>query len=97
MQTFVELPEPIKLLLLALVTAGVTQLLKVLSAALKYDLSGYTAQIASAVVASLLVVLNAGLSHIPAEFESIANAIFNLLVVLLTSWGAYKFVKQVGG
>lgn len=95
MQTLIELPEPIKLLLLAFITVAVTQALKWLGAQMQYDLTGYAAQIASALVASVLVLANAGLSKIPAEFAPIVNAIFNLVVVLLTSWGAYKFVGQM--
>jgi len=96
MQNLVELPDPLKMLLLAFVTVAVTQALKWLGSVLNFDLSGYSAQVASAVVASILVLVNALLSHIPAEFEPIANSLLNLIVVLLTSWGAYKAVKQFG-
>jgi hypothetical protein len=94
MSNFVELPEPLKMLLLALVTIVVTQALKSLSDALKYDLSGYSAQVTSAIVASILVIINSGLSHIPATWEPVVTAALNLVVVLLASWGGYKFIKQ---
>lgn len=95
LQNFVELPDPLKALLLMGITLLVTEVLKVIGAALKIDLSGYAAQVSSAVVASILVVINALLAQIPAGYESIANAVLNLIVVLLGSWGAYKFYRQV--
>ena len=94
LQSLIELPDPLKALLLIGVTFVVTQLLKLLGDAIKVDLSGYTAQIASAVVASILVIVNALLAKIPAEMEPIAAAVLNLIVVLLGSWGAYKLYRQ---
>lgn len=94
MENFVELPEPLKMLLLGFVTVAVTEVLKAVGPRFKVDLSGYAAQVTSAVVASVLVLVNALLGHIPSEFAPIANAILNLVVVLLTSWGAYKAFKQ---
>lgn len=90
LQNLVELPDPLKAMLAVAVTIAVTQLLKILSEALRFDLSGYTAQVSSAIVASILVLVNAGLSHVPAGFEQIVNA----LLVLLASWGGYKLLKQ---
>ena len=94
MQTLIELPDPLKALLLMAVTVAVTEGLKWISGLLKRDLSGYAAQITSAIVAAILVLVNALLSHIPAQFEPIANSLLSLVVVLLGSWGAYKFAKQ---
>ena len=90
LETLVEIPDPLKAMLAVFVTIAVTQILKALSDALKFDLSGYSAQVASAVVASILVLVNAALSHVPAGFEQVVNA----LLVLLASWGGYKVVKQ---
>jgi len=90
LETLVEIPDPLKAMLAVFVTIAVTQILKALSDALKFDLSGYSAQFASAVVASILVLVNAALSHVPAGFEQVVNA----LLVLLASWGGYKVVKQ---
>ena len=90
LETLVEIPDPLKAMLAVFVTIAVTQILKALSDALKFDLAGYSAQFASAVVASILVLVNAALSHVPAGFEQVVNA----LLVLLASWGGYKVVKQ---
>lgn len=94
MDAFVQLPPELKNLLLIIVTVAVTGLLKFLSAKLNFDLSGYAAQVASAIVAAILVLISAVLSNIPAQFAPIATSLLSLLVVLLGSWGAYKFGKQ---
>lgn len=95
MDAFVELPPELKNLLLIIITVLVTGFLKYLSGKLNYDLSGYAAQVASAVVAAILVLISAILSNIPAQFAPIAASVLSLLVVLLGSWGAYKFGKQL--
>jgi len=95
MEQIVALPPELKNLLLIIVTVAVTGALKWLSARLNYDLSGYAAQVASAIVAAILVLIGAGLSHIPTEFAQVVTSLFSLLVVLLGSWGAYKFGKQL--
>ena len=94
-QTLVSLPDPLKVLLLIGVTFLVTQLLKLLGTAIGTDLSGYTAQIASAIVASILVLVDVLLAKIPSGYESIAGAVLNLIVVLLGSWGAYVFYRTI--
>ena len=94
METFVALPEELKILLLTVVTVIVTEALKALSGALKFDLSGYAAQVTSAVVAGILVLVSAAFSHIPPEVAPIANSVLSLIVVLLGSWGTYKLAKQ---
>jgi len=90
-QMFVEVPDPLKLLIAAFVTVVVTQILKYLSGLLKMDLSGYTAQVASAIVASVVVLIDAVLTKVPAGYESIVSA----FLVLLASWGGYKAYKIV--
>lgn len=93
-QSLIELPDPLKALLLIAVTFVVTELLKMLGNVIKVDLSGYTAQIASAVVASILVIVNVLLSKIPVGYEPTVTAVLNLIVVLLGSWGTYKVYRQ---
>jgi hypothetical protein len=90
LQNLVEIPDPLKAMLAVVITIAVTQVLKILGDALRFDLSGYAAQVSSAIVAAILVLANAGLSHVPAGFEQIVNA----LLVLLASWGGYKLIKQ---
>ena len=95
LNTLITLPEPLKALLLIGITFIVTELLKLLGNAIKLDLSGYAAQVASAIVASILVVANMLLAKIPLEYEPIVTAVLNLIVVLLGSWGTYKVFRQL--
>jgi FtsH-binding integral membrane protein len=95
LNTLITLPDPLKALLLIAITFVVTELLKLLGNAIKVDLSGYTAQIASAVVASILVVVNALFAKIPLEYEPVVTAVLNLIIVLLGSWGTYKVFRQL--
>ena len=90
MENLVQLPEELKALLALFVTYAVTQALKWLSAQLHYDLSGYAAQIAAALVAALLVFVNAVASNVPAEFAPIVNQLLILVVVILGAKGLYK-------
>jgi len=95
LNTLITLPEPLKALLLIGITFIVTELLKLLGNAIKLDLSGYAAQVASAIVASILVVVNMLLTQIPLEYEPIVTAVLNLIVVLLGSWGTYVFYRTI--
>ena len=94
METFVELPAELKMLLGMFVTVIVTQFLKWLGDKLGVDLSGYTAKVTTALVGAVLVLINAVLSHVPAEFAPIVNQLFALAVVVLGAFGAYKVFLQ---
>lgn len=97
MEQLVFLPDELKALLAVIITVAVTQALKWLSAQLKFDLSGYSAQVAAALVASALVLVNGMLVKIPAEFAPIANQILVLVVVVLASKGLYKSLNLPKG
>ena len=95
METLVQLPEELKALIAIAVTVIVTQGLKWLSAQINFDLSGYSAQVAAALVGAVLVFINAVLTNVPAELAPIVNQVLVLIVVVLGSFGAYKvFVKK---
>lgn len=95
METLVQLPEELKALIAIAVTVVVTQGLKWLSAQINFDLSGYSAQVAAALVGAVLVFINASLTNVPAELAPIVNQVLVLIVVVLGSFGAYKvFVKK---
>jgi hypothetical protein len=94
METFVELPAELKMLLGMFVTVIVTQFLKWLGDKLGVDLSGYAAKATAALVGAALVLINAVLSNIPAEFAPIVNQLFALAVVVLGAFGAYKVFLQ---
>jgi hypothetical protein len=95
MENLIELPEELKALLFLGATVLVTQGLKWLSDLIGKDLSGHGAELAAALVAGVLVAVNAVLSAVPAEFVPVANAVLQFVVVLLGAFGAYnKFVKK---
>lgn len=89
MENFV-IPDELKILLAMGITYVVTQALKFLSEKVGLDLSGYTAQVAAALVASVLVVINAAVSNVPVEFLPVVNQLLALLVVVLGATGLYK-------
>ena len=66
------------------------QILKWLGEKLNVDLSGYAAQVTAALVGSVLVLINAAFSNVPAEVAPIVNSVLGLIVVVLGSFGAYK-------
>ena len=90
METIVELPNELKAILGIFVTMVVTEILKWLGRKLNVDLSGYSAQVTAALVGSVLVLVNAVFSNVPAELAPIVNSLFGLIVVVLGSFGAYK-------
>jgi len=89
----VEIPNELKIILGIFVTAVVTEILKILSAKLNADLTGYKAQVTASVVGAVLVLINAVLSNIPAEVAPIASQLLVLVVVVLGAFGAYRVAK----
>jgi hypothetical protein len=98
MNAIVELPAELKALLAVLITVVVTECLKWIGSKLNADLSGYAAQVTAAIVGSILVLVNAVFSNIPAEAAPIVNQVFVLIVIVLGSFGAYKvFLAKAKG
>lgn len=89
----IEIPNELKIILGIFVTALVTEVLKILSAKLNVDLTGYKAQVTASVVGAILVLANALLSNIPAEVAPIASQLLVLIVVVLGAFGAYRVVR----
>ncbi len=89
----IEIPNELKIILGIFVTAVVTEVLKILSAKLNVDLTGYKAQVTASVVGAILVLANALLSNIPAEVAPIASQLLVLVVVVLGAFGAYRVAK----
>lgn len=89
----IEIPNELKIILGIFVTALVTEVLKILSAKLNVDLTGYKAQVTASVVGAILVLANALLSNIPAEVAPIASQLLVLVVVVLGAFGAYRVAK----
>lgn len=57
------------------------------------DFSGYKSQILAAVFGAVMVVIDSLLAKIPAQWESLAGALINLLVVVLASYGVHAVYK----
>jgi hypothetical protein len=94
MEMLIEMPVELKALLGVFVTMFVTQALKWFSESLNVDLSGYSAQVTAALVGSILVLINAALTNVPAELAPIVQSVLGLIVVVLGSFGAYNLLLK---
>lgn len=93
----VQLPDELKVLVLLLVTPLVTEGLKSLGDLLHIDLSGKSAAVAAALCGALFFFADALLAHVPPQYETIANALLGLLVVILGSFGVHRTAVRFGG
>lgn len=93
--TLVAMPAEGSLLIVALITAGVTWLLLQLSTALKLDLSGYTAPIVSIISPILITLLESYLGMIPPAFDNIVLTLIHLAVLIAASLGIYVTTGKV--
>jgi len=89
-QTIVELPDELQQLLAVAAGIAATFILTQFAKVLKTDLSGWKAQLTATIITAAMVVINAVLSKIPPNFESIATAVMQLIVVLLGAFGLYR-------
>jgi len=83
----VSLPDEGRVLVLSLVTAGVTWVLLKLSAVFKLDLSGWANAIAAALAPILVALIESYLSLIPPIFDDLVIAVIHILVLLAGSLG----------
>ncbi len=97
MEVLISLPEELKALIAVFVTLAVTQALKWCSAQLNVDLSGYAAQVTAALVGSILVLINAAFTNVPAELAPIVQSLLGLAVVVLGAFGAYNLLLKKKG
>jgi len=58
------------------------------------NFEGYTAQVVAAITSAVIVAINAALSGITGNVETIVSILFNILVVVLGSFGTYKLYRQ---
>jgi hypothetical protein len=89
-----ELPDEGRILVLSLVTAGVTWLLLKASDAFNVDLSGHANAVAVALAPIVITLIEAGLRLIPPVFDNIVLTIIHLLVLLVGSIGAFFLFKR---
>ena len=92
--SLIELPLELQDILISVIGIVVVFLLTELSKLLKADLSGYAAQVTAAVWSAVFVVIKVILAKVPADYEGIAAAVLQLIVVLLGAFGFYKVYRQ---
>ena len=83
------LPEEGQLLILSLVTAGVTWLLLKLSQVSGVDLSGYASAVAAVLAPIIVTVAEHFLQLIPPIFDNLVLTLIHLLVLLLGGLGTF--------
>ena len=93
-QGLIGLPDEGRLLVLILVTAGVTWLLLKASIVFKIDLSGYANAVAVALAPIIITVIEVGLKLIPSAFDNVVLTIIHLLVLLVGSIGTFFLFKR---
>ena len=90
----IQVPVELQALLVVALTYLVTEGLKIVSGWFHGDLSGAASVIAAGLVAAVLGFANALLALIPPEFEPIANAVMQLLIVLLSAMGVHRTLRR---
>jgi len=58
------------------------------------NFEGYTAQVVASVTGAVVVFINALLQHVSPNLEGIVAMVFNVLVIVLGSFGTYKLYRQ---
>lgn len=89
-----ELPDEGRILVLSLVSAGVTWVLLKLSEVFKIDLSGWSNAVAAALAPILITLVESGLQLIPPIFDNLLLSIIHLLVLFVGSLGVFFLVKR---
>jgi len=89
-----QLPEEGSLLVLMLITAGVTWVLLKLSEVFHVDLSGWANAVAAALAPIFITLIEAGLKLIPPIFDNLVLSIIHLLVLLAGSVGTFFLFKR---
>ena len=93
-QGLMELPDEGRLLVLSLITAGVTWVLLKLSDVFKIDFSGYANAIAAALAPIVVTAIERYLQLIPPIFDNLVLSIIHLLVLLVGSLGVFFLAKR---
>jgi len=89
-----ELPDEGRLLVLTLVTAGVTWLLLKASIVFKVDLKGYANAAAVALAPIIVTVIESWLQLIPPAFDNIVLTIIHLIVLAVGSMGTFFLIQR---
>ena len=94
-QGLVELPEEGRLLVLTLVTAGLTWLFLLAFEKLGWDLRGYAQSLAAVLSPILITVIEKFLLQIPTQYDTVVLWIIHLLVLLFGSIGTVLVAKAL--
>lgn len=89
-----QLPDEGRILVLSLVSAGVTWALLKLSIVFKIDLKGYTNAVATALAPILITVIEGWLQLIPPVYDNVVLTLIHLVVLLVGSLGAFFLFKR---
>jgi hypothetical protein len=89
-----QLPDEGRVLILVIVTAGVTWVLLKLSEVFKIDLSGWANAVAAALAPILITLIESYLQLIPPIFDNLVLSIIHLLVLLVGSLGVFFLAKR---
>ena len=89
-----QLPDEGSLLVLMLITAGVTWVLLKLSEVFNIDLSGWANAVAAALAPIFITLIEAGLQLIPPIFDNLVLSIIHLIVLLVGSLGTFFLFKR---
>lgn len=89
-----ELPDEGRILILSLISAGVTWVLLKLSEVFKIDLSGWSNAVAAALAPILITIVETWLQLIPPIFDNLVLSIIHLLVLLVGSLGVFFLAKR---
>jgi hypothetical protein len=94
-QTLVALPDEGKILIMTLLSAGLTWLLLQVGKRIPVDLSGYGPALAAAIAPIITVVIEYFLQMIPATYDSIVLTVIHLIVVAVGSLGLFQIIAKV--
>ena len=86
----VQLPVQLVALIGMVVMVAVTAGFKWLGDRIGQDLSGRAAEVASALSAVIVLVINWGLGLVPAAYDNFISALFSFLIVFLGGTGFYS-------
>jgi hypothetical protein len=96
-QTLVQLPNELKVLVGLFVTFLVVEGEKVLGKALGFDLTGKFAMVAAALTTLVVVFTDSLLALIPAQYESIANLILQMIIAMVAAYGLHRTAQRAFG
>lgn len=89
------LPDPIKLLIAAVIAYLVTEGEKVIGQWFGKDLSGVFAGFAAILTTSIIVFAESLLGLVDEQYRATVEAVFGLLVALLGAFGVHKMIKRL--